>query len=65
MHKENLVPHQVQQIINDLLNNRDSVHLRGNYKLRLVAIKDAIDGALRKYETEVIMAEPLKEKKKR
>lgn len=62
---DNLVPHQVQQLITDLLNKRDAVHLRGNYRLRLVAIRDAIDKAVAKYDTEVAFAEVSKTSKKR
>jgi len=58
------VPYQVQQIIQGLLNSRDSVHLRGNYRMRLAVIRDEIDKAIRKYDNEVILAEASKKRNK-
>lgn len=63
---ENLpLPHQVQQLINDLLNKRDNVHLRGNYRLRLDALRNTINEAIRKYDNEVLLSDSTKPNKKR
>lgn len=52
----NNIPFQVQQIIQGLLNTSDSVYLRGNYRMRLIAIRDEIDKAITKYDNETLMA---------
>ena len=63
--RNNNVPFQVQQIIQSLLNPRDSVHLRGNYRLRLVEIRDEIDKAIRRYDNELMMTGGTRGKKKK
>lgn len=50
------IPFQVQSIISDLLNPRDNVHLRGNYRLRLATIQVAIEKALKTYDQELAMS---------
>ena len=49
------VPYQIQQIIQGLLNSRDSVHLRGNYRMRLDVIREEINKAILKYDQEVML----------
>jgi hypothetical protein len=51
------IPYQVQQIIGDMLNEKDNVHIRGNYRLRLTEINIAIDAAIKKYDTELMLKE--------
>lgn len=63
--RNNNVPFQVQQIMQSLLNPRDSVHLRGNYRLRLVEIRDEIDKAIRRYDNELMLTGASKGKKKK
>jgi len=63
--RNNNVPFQVQQIIQSLLNQRDSVHLRGNYRIRLVEIRDEIDKAIRRYDNELMLTGASKGKKKK
>lgn len=48
------IPHQVQQLIESLLNKKDNVHLRGNYRIRLDQINMAINAAIKKYDNEVL-----------
>lgn len=58
------IPHQVEKLISDMLNKNDNVHLRGNFRLRLDAIRGVIDKAIRDYDNEVILAEGFRNKKK-
>jgi hypothetical protein len=48
----NEVPFQIEHLINNLLNKNENIHLRQNYRQRLVTIKDSIDNALKKYDNE-------------
>ena len=63
----NMVPFQVQNIIDNMLNPRDNVHLRGNYRFRLESIRAAVETAIRKYDNEVLLTNSStnKTKKKR
>jgi hypothetical protein len=65
MNKPNNVPYQVQQIIEGLLNTRDNVYVRGNYRMRLDEIKLVIEQAIKKYDNELILSEGLKKPKKK
>lgn len=47
------VPFQVQQLLVALKDKKERVHIRGNYRMRLDAIKNAIDKAIRDYDTEM------------
>lgn len=58
----NEVPFQVEHIINSLLNQKESVHLRQNYRQRLVSIKEAIDKSLKKYDNELYMSNTRKKR---
>lgn len=61
----NMVPFQVQNIIDNMLNTKDNVHLRGNYRLRLDSIRSAIDTAIKKYDNEVFLSNSQAQKKKK
>ena len=56
------VPFQVQSIIDGMLNTRDNVHLRGNYRIRLATIQAAIDKALNTYDQELAITSMRKNK---
>lgn len=56
------VPFQVEHIINSLLNQKESVHLRQNYRQRLVSIKEAIDKSLKKYDNELYISNTRKKR---
>ena len=56
------VPFQVEHIINSLLNQKENVHLRQNYRQRLVTIKEALDKAIRLYDNELYMANSKRKK---
>ncbi len=58
----NEVPFQVEHIINSLLNQKENVHLRQNYKQRLVSIKEAIDKSIKKYDNELYMSNTRKKR---
>jgi ATP-dependent phosphoenolpyruvate carboxykinase len=58
------VPFQVEQLINSMLNPRDNLHLRGNYRARLDVIQHEINKAIKKYDHEVNMSEMTKGKKR-
>lgn len=57
------VPFQVQTLITTLKDKNERVHVRGNYRNRLDAIKKAIDKAIFDYDTEMGTVQPLKYKK--
>lgn len=52
----NEVPFQIEHLIKNLLNKNENVHLRGNYRERLVNIKDAIDKAVKIYDNEAFIS---------
>jgi len=47
------VPFQVQQLLSALKDKKERVRVRGNYRMRLDAIKRAIDNAINEYDTEM------------
>jgi hypothetical protein len=59
------VPFQVQNLIDSLLNEKDNVHLRGNFRGRLVYIQEQIESAIKKYDHEVILASNTEKNKKK
>ena len=61
----NMIPFQVQSIIDNMLNQKDNVHLRGNYRFRLESIRAAIDTAIRKYDNESFLATSTEKSKKK
>lgn len=58
------IPFQVEHIINNLLDKKESVHLRQNYRQRLVSIQEALDKAIRMYDNELLMANTQGKKKR-
>jgi hypothetical protein len=58
----NEVPFQVEHIINSLLNQKENVHLRQNYRQRLVSIKEAIDKSIKKYDNELYISNTRKKR---
>jgi hypothetical protein len=47
------IPYQVQSMLDGLLNKKDNVHVRSNYRMRLDTIRREIDDAIRSYDNEV------------
>jgi len=63
--KNDAVPFQVQHLIDSMLNSKDNVFVRGNFRTRLVTIRDEIDKALKDYDRESFsISEQLKRKGK-
>lgn len=52
----NEVPFQIEHLINSLLNKKETVYIRGNYRQRLVSIQNELDKALRLYDNELLMS---------
>ena len=59
------VPFQVQNLIDSMLNNKDNVYLRGNFRGRLDYIREQIDLAINKYDREVMLKDAEKSNKER
>lgn len=47
------VPFQVQQLLMALKDKKERVHVRGNYRMRLDGIRNAIDKAIIDYDREM------------
>lgn len=50
------VPFQVINLIEQMLNKHDNVHVRANYRQRLDSIRKAIDAGIKKYDHEMMLA---------
>jgi hypothetical protein len=51
------VPFQVQHLIDSMLSPKDNVFVRGNFRTRLVTIRDEIDKAIKDYDKESFSAD--------
>jgi metal-responsive CopG/Arc/MetJ family transcriptional regulator len=58
----NEVPFQIEHLINNLLNQKESVHIRQNYRQRLETIRDAIEKSVRKFDNELYMSNTRKKR---
>ena len=47
------VPFQVQTLIMSMLDKKERVHIRGNYRMRLEDIKNVIEKAISDYDNEM------------
>lgn len=56
------IPFQVQHLIDSMLNPKDNVYVRGNYRNRLDTIQTTINAAIKKYDSEVYVADQQKRK---
>jgi hypothetical protein len=56
------IPFQVEHLINSLLNQKENVHLRQNYRMRLESIKESIDKSIKRYDNELYMANTRKKR---
>lgn len=59
------VPFQVQNLIESLLNKKDNVHIRRNYRTRLDEINREISKAIRKYDDELYLSDSKDKNRKR
>ena len=50
--ENNDIPFQVEHLIKSLLNGSEDVNIRGNYKIRLMNINQAINQAIKEYDQE-------------
>jgi hypothetical protein len=44
------------------MNKNDSIHIRGNYRARLVYIRDAINKSVKQFDDEQFLQSPRKKK---
>jgi hypothetical protein len=58
----NDIPFQVEHLVTSLLNQKESVHLRQNYRLRLESIKEHIEKSLKRYDNELYMTNTRRKK---
>jgi len=65
MNRSSNIPFQVQQIIDGMLNTKDNVHIRLNYKMRLNELKIIIEQAIKKYDNEVLLSDGIKKSKRK
>lgn len=56
------IPFQIQTLIESLMNKNDSIHIRGNYRNRLVYIRDAINKSVKQFDDEQFLQSPRKKK---
>jgi hypothetical protein len=61
MSKDN-IPFQIQNILDSMLNPKENIYVRGNYRNRLDIIRTEINMAIAKYDNEVISADFKKRK---
>lgn len=59
------IPFQLVQLIDAMLNSKENVHLRGNYRARLDLIQHEITKAITRYDQEVMLSDASRGKKKR
>jgi len=63
MTKEN-IPFQLQHILDSMLNPKENVYVRGNYRNRLDIIRTEINKAIAKYDNEVLLIGSTRKKKR-
>jgi hypothetical protein len=56
------VPNQVGTLIKSMLGSPDNIHIRGNYRSRLLDIRNSIDAAISQYDREASMHVKTKKK---
>jgi hypothetical protein len=59
------VPFQVQSLIDSLLDPKDNLYLRGNFRGRLLHIQEQIESAIKKYDHEVMLSSNNEKNKKK
>lgn len=60
----NEVPFQIEHLINSLLNKKENIYIRQNYRNRLVTIQEALDKAIKKYDNELLLTNTQGKKKR-
>jgi hypothetical protein len=64
-HQNPNVPFQLQNIIDGMLNETDSVFVRMNYRMRLNEIRLAIDAAIKTYDNDLALKESNQKRKRK
>ena len=55
--KDNVeLPFQVQHLIDQLLNKKDDVYVRGNFRSRIDQIRMVLNEAIKKYDNELMLS---------
>lgn len=60
----NEIPFQIEHLINSLLNKKENIYIRQNYRNRLETIKESIDKSLKKYDNELYISNTQGKKKR-
>lgn len=60
----NEVPFQIEHLINSLLNKKENIYIRQNYRHRLLTIQEALDKAIKKYDNELLLSNTQGKKKR-
>jgi hypothetical protein len=60
----NEVPFQIEHLINSLLNKKENIYIRQNYRHRLITIQEALDKAIKKYDNELLLSNTQGKKKR-
>lgn len=50
------LPFQVQHLIDQMLNKKDDVYVRGNFRSRLDQIRMVLNEAIKKYDNELMLS---------
>jgi uncharacterized protein HemX len=50
------LPFQVQSLIDQMLNKKDNIYVRGNLRSRLDQMRMAVNEAIKKYDNELMLA---------
>ena len=56
------IPFQIEHLVNNLLNVKENVYLRQNYRQRLVSIQEVLDKAIKKYDNELYISNTRKKR---
>lgn len=59
MKQEIEIPFQVENLIKQMLDKADNVYVRGNFRSRLDHIREVINQSIKKYDTELYMADSM------
>lgn len=57
------VPFQIEKLIYDMLNKKDNVHIRLNYRNRLDTIRSSIEKSIKTFDHELMLANTTQGKK--
>ena len=58
----NEVPFQIEHLITNLLNQKENVYIRQNYRQRLETIRETIEKSVKKFDNELYVANTRKKR---